>query len=80
MDEKNLPVSHTNKQPLWKDVLKFSRRKYGLAAILVLLGLLGLIIPVIPGLLFILMAIALFKPGLMSKIRSKLKSFFGTTQ
>ncbi len=77
MEKKNLPVHFKEKtRPLWDEILKFSRKKYGLAFILVLIGLLGIIVPVIPGLLFIFFAVALLKPGLMVKVREKLNSFF----
>ena len=78
MEKKNLPTPYTQKSiPLWEDIKKFSSNKYSLALILVLIGLLGIVIPIIPGILFFLFAIALFKPGLMAKIRSKIKSFSG---
>jgi len=76
MEKKNLPVQLKKSRPLWDDILKFSRKKYGWAIILVLIGLLGIVIPVIPGLLFILFAVALLKPGLMAKVRAKLNSLF----
>ena len=74
MDEK-LPVS-TNKStnPLWEEILRFSRNKYILAILLVIVGILGFVVPVIPGFLLILFAVALFKPGLMKKIREKLNA------
>ena len=78
MTDNNLPKPYNNnRQPLWLDIKKFSGNKYGLALILLLLALLGIFIPVFPGILFFLLAVALFKPGLMSKIRSKIKSFSG---
>lgn len=58
--------------PLWEDVLSFSKNKYVLAVTLVGISALGLIIPVIPGLLLVILAIALFKRGWMSKIRNRL--------
>lgn len=67
-------TAEEKQRPLWEDILKFSKGKYTLAFILVMFGLLGLIIPVIPGLLLLLMAVALFKPGLMTKIRRKLNA------
>ena len=77
MENKKLPVQHREKsRPLWDDILKFSRKKYGLAFILILIGLFGLVIPVIPGLLLFLFAAALLKPGLMTKVRAKLNSLF----
>ena len=70
-------VDYQSMNGLWEDIKKFSSNKYSLALILVLIGLLGIVIPIIPGILFFLFAIALFKPGLMAKIRSKIKSFSG---
>ncbi len=61
----------THRQPLWKDILKFNKNKATLAVILVLVGITGIIVPVIPGLLLILLAIALFKKGWMEKIRTR---------
>jgi len=76
MEKNNLPTPFNQKtNPLWEDIKKFSGNKFNLAIVLVLIGLLGVFIPIIPGILFFLFAIALFKPGLMTKIRSKLKSF-----
>lgn len=60
---------------LWQEILTFKKYKILFLIILVILGGLGLIIPVIPGLLFLLLAVALFKPGLMQKIREKLKQW-----
>ena len=76
MKKQNLPIPFKGTRPLWDDILKFSRKKYGWAFVLILIGLLGIVIPVIPGLLFILFAIALLKPGLMTKVRAKLHSLF----
>ncbi len=68
-----VPIPSKNKHPLLDDILRFKKSKGILAFILVFIGLIGLVIPVIPGLLFFLLAVALFKPGLMAKIRQKLK-------
>lgn len=72
-----MPVP-TNKRsnPLWEEIRRFTRKKYGWAILLLLIGMLGIVIPVIPGLLLILLAVALFKPGLMAKIRAKINSIF----
>jgi len=76
MEKRNLPTTFSPKSsPLWKDIKKFSGNKYSIAAVLVFIGMLGIFIPVIPGILFFLFAAALFKPGLMTKIRAKIKSF-----
>ncbi len=66
----SLPVpTDDDPRPLWENIRRFSRQKYGWAVVLVLLALLGIVIPVMPGLLFLLLAVALFRPGLMRKIR-----------
>ena len=47
---------------LWKDILKFSQDKYKLAAGLIIVGTLGLLLPVMPGILLILAGLVLLKP------------------
>lgn len=77
MKKNNLPIpTNRRSNPLWEDIRKFSRKKLSWAIVLVFFGLLGIFIPVIPGLLLILLAVALFKPGLMVKIRAKINSIF----
>jgi membrane protein DedA with SNARE-associated domain len=77
MKKNNLPAPVNERpRPLWGEILNFSRKKYILAFILVLLGLLGIVVPVIPGLLLLLFAAALLKPGLMKKVRAKLNNLF----
>jgi uncharacterized protein YqgC (DUF456 family) len=61
-------------QPLWEDILRFSRHKYKFASALIILGVLGLVIPVIPGILLILCAVFLVKPEWYHKV----KNFFNT--
>ncbi len=76
--ERNLPQkTGAPRKELWKDIHHFSRRKYYWAVALILVGLLGFIIPVIPGLLLIAFAVALLKPGLMARLRRRLKHWFG---
>ena len=60
-------------QPLWADILRFSKQKYKFASVLIILGILGLVIPVIPGILLILAAVFLIKPDWYHKF----KKFFG---
>jgi hypothetical protein len=76
MDDKLPVTTNNNPNPLWEEILKFSRNKFVLAVLLVIVGILGFVIPVIPGFLLILFAVALFKPGLMKKIREKLNAVF----
>ena len=76
MEKQNLPVPVREKDrdhPLWEEILRFSKNKYLLALILVLTGLLGVVVPVIPGILLFLLAIALLRKGMMSRLRRYFK-------
>lgn len=61
------------KKPLWNDILKFSKSKILLAIVLILLSLTGIIIPIIPGIIFFILAIALLRKGTMAKIRRRIR-------
>ena len=61
-----------SKNPLWEDILKFRKNKLIIAVVLVLIGLTGIVVPIVPGLLLFIIAIALFKKGWMQKIRARL--------
>ncbi len=63
----------SNKKPLWNEILSFSKNKYITALILVLIGLLGIIIPIIPGILLFVVAIALLRKGTMQKLRRRFR-------
>jgi hypothetical protein len=63
------------RRPLWEDIRRFKKTKILLAVIFLSLGVLGFILPVIPGFLFILLAVAMLRPGMMKKIRNKLKEW-----
>lgn len=63
----------TGKRPLWDEILKFSKNKYLIALILVLIGLTGIIIPIIPGILLFIMAIAILRKGTMQKLRRRFR-------
>jgi len=60
-----------DKKPLWQEIQKFSGRKWYLAFILLVLGLLGLVLPVIPGILLIGIAVFLIKPEWYEKIKKR---------
>ena len=62
-----------NKKPLWEEIRKFSKTKYFIAFALILLAIVGIILPIIPGIIFIILAIALFRKGWMSKIRNRVR-------
>jgi len=53
-------MSDTN--PLWQDIIKFSRNKSKLGIGFILLGLLGLVLPIIPGILLLTVGVFLLKP------------------
>jgi uncharacterized protein YqgC (DUF456 family) len=59
--------------PLWHDILKFSQNKSKLAFGLIILGVIGLVLPVIPGLLLIGFAIFLIKPEWYEKVKKWFK-------
>jgi uncharacterized protein YqgC (DUF456 family) len=61
-------------QPLWADILRFSKHKYKFASALIIIGVIGLVIPVIPGILLILGAVFLIKPEWYHKV----KNFFSS--
>lgn len=65
-----LPVKK-EKKPLWEDILSFSRNKYLIAIVLILVALLGLVVPIIPGLLLFLLALALLRKGWMPRLRKR---------
>lgn len=71
----NLPEKNNNdqKNPLWEDILKFSKNKYILAALLILISLTGIIIPIIPGIFLFIIAVALLRKGWMAKIRNRIR-------
>ncbi|HES58933.1 MAG: hypothetical protein JW956_03560 [Calditrichaceae bacterium] len=73
LDNKSDSPEPENKKALWEDIRQFSKTKYFIAVALILLAALGLIVPIIPGIIFIILAIALFKKGWMSKIRSRIR-------
>jgi uncharacterized protein YqgC (DUF456 family) len=57
-------------QPLWQDIIRFSRDKYKFASVLIILGIIGLVIPVIPGVILILGAVFLIRPQLYDKFKN----------
>jgi hypothetical protein len=61
-----------DKKPLWEDILTFSKDKYKIASLLIIIGTLGLVFPIIPGLLLIGFGLLLLKPEWYEKIRKKL--------
>jgi len=62
-------------KPLWHDIIKFSRNKSKLAIGFIVLGLLGLILPIIPGVLLLAFGIFLLKPEWYETFRRWFKKF-----
>jgi hypothetical protein len=56
--------------PLWQDILKFSKNKKKMAVGFILLGLLGLVLPIIPGFALVAMGFFYLKPEWYEKFRS----------
>jgi uncharacterized protein YqgC (DUF456 family) len=63
-------------QPLWEDIQRFSRHKYKFASVLIIAGLFGLIVPIIPGVLLIMGAVFLIKPEWYTKFKRFLNTFW----
>ena len=56
------------KKPLWEDILKFHKSRITLGVLLVILGIFGLLIPIIPGLIVILLGLALLAPDTFGSV------------
>ena len=63
----------TEQRPLWKDIVSFSKDKYKIATILIILGVLGLILPIIPGILLLGAGILIFRPDWYEKVKKWIK-------
>ncbi len=61
------------KKPLWEEIVDFTKSKNKLAAVLIGIGVLGLILPIIPGLLLIAVGIYLLKPEWADKVKELFK-------
>lgn len=66
------------KKSLYEEMKKFQAEKKSYIIILLVLGVLGLIFPVIPGLFLIGLAIALLSPRHGELILKKIKNMFDT--
>ena len=54
--------------PLWEDILEFHKNRQLLGIILVILGSAGLLLPILPGLLVIILGLALLAPDKFGSI------------
>ena len=55
-------------KPLWEDILEFHKNRQLLGIILVILGSAGLLLPILPGLLVIILGLALLAPDKFGSI------------
>ncbi len=60
-----------DKLPLVTQIMKFRKLRKWLGLPLVLLGLVGLLVPVIPGIIFLVLGIIFINPSLGDKISEK---------
>ena len=56
--------------PLWEDILKFSKNKKKMAVGFILLGILGFLLPVIPGSAFLAIGVFYLNPEWYEKLKS----------
>ena len=54
--------------PLWEEILEFHKNRQLLGIILVILGTAGLLLPIVPGLLVLLLGLALLAPDKFGSI------------
>jgi len=66
------------RQKLRKKIRSFGRIKGFIAIPLLLVGVLGLILPIIPGAIFLFIGIVLIAPSLEGKIKNRFGKYFGT--
>jgi uncharacterized protein YqgC (DUF456 family) len=61
------------KRPLWETILPFTKKKYILIPLLILLSLLGVVVPIIPGIVLFILAVMLMRKGTAAKLRKKIR-------
>jgi len=61
------------KKPLWEEIVDFTKSKNKLAVVLIGIGVLGLILPIIPGLLLIAVGVYLLKPEWAEAVKEMFK-------
>ena len=64
-------------RPLYEEISKFIKTKKIIAIPLIILGLLGLILPIIPGTVFLVLALLLLFPKDGEKLIEKIKRLLG---
>ena len=61
------------KKPLWEEIVDFTKSKNKLAVSLIVIGLLGLVLPILPGLLLVAVGVYLLKPEWAEKVKELFK-------
>jgi len=61
------------KQVLWQEIKRFRKYKFFLFFFLLLLAAIGFIIPVIPGIVLLILALAFIKKGWIAGIRKHIR-------
>jgi len=60
-------------EPLWHDILQFSRNKSKMAIGFISLGVVGLVLPVIPGFALLAAGVFLLKPEWYDYLKKKFR-------
>ncbi len=60
-------------KPLWEEIVDFTKSKNKLAVVLIALGILGLVLPIIPGILLIAVGVYLLKPEWIEKVKEQFR-------
>ncbi len=60
-------------KPLWEEIVDFTKSKNKLAVVLIGLGILGLVLPIIPGILLIAVGVYLLKPEWIEKVKEQFR-------
>ena len=63
----------SDKKPLWQDIMSYTRNKNKIAVVLIIIGILGLVLPVLPGILLIAFGLFILKPEWVDKLRERVK-------
>ena len=61
-------------KPLWEDILEFHKNRQLIGILLVILGSAGLLLPILPGVLVILLGLALLAPDKFGSILSWMRT------
>ncbi|MFC1513759.1 hypothetical protein ACFL5P_02000 [candidate division KSB1 bacterium] len=68
--------THTKREPLFVQILEFSKWRKIIAVPLIIIGIIGLVLPFLQGLLIIFLGIMLINPDAADNIRNHIKRFF----